>query len=263
MRKTLLFLLLISVLSSCVPRKNLIYLQGQPVPIKQIREINDTPYKLQVHDIITIDLKADDPNLVQMFQKQNGSGGGAIAQNQAQGGGFFFGYSVDRHGNIRLPYLGEINVLGYTTRQVREKIEEKLKEYLNDNTEIFITVRLDGIQYTIMGEVGSPGLKIIYQNQISILEAITNAGDITLVGDRKNVEVLRSTEEGMKKFEIDLTQIDALDSDVFFVKPNDYINVKPLPQKSWGVGTTGFQSLTTIVSVFSIVTSVILIVRGL
>jgi polysaccharide export outer membrane protein len=265
MRRTLLFLLLISVLCSCVPRKNLIYLQGEPVSLKKIREINDAPYKLQVHDIITIDIKADDSDMVSMFQKQNNTGVGI--QNQVQGGnaggGYFFGYSVDRHGNIRLPYLGEINVLGYTTEEVREKVEEKLKDYIKDGTEVFVNVRLDGIQYTIMGEVVSPGLKIIYQNQISILDAVTNAGDITLVGDRKHVEVLRMTPEGAKKFEIDLTKISALESEAFYIKPNDYINVKPLPQKTIGSGTTGLQSLSTIVSVFSLVTSVILIVGGL
>jgi polysaccharide export outer membrane protein len=261
MRKTLLFLLLISVMCSCVPRKNLIYLQGEPVSLKKIREINDTPYKLQVHDIIIIEIKADDENIVSMFRKQAAGAGGGV--NQVQGGGYFFGYSVDRHGNIRLPYLGEINVLGYTTRQVREKIEEKLKDYISEDTEIFVTVRLDGIQYTIMGEVGSPGLKTIYENRITILDAVTNAGDITIVGDRKSVEVLRISDQGAKKFEIDLTQISALDSEVFYVKPNDYINVKPLPQKTIGTGTSGLQSLSTIVSVFSLLTTAILIVRGL
>ena len=196
-----------------------------------------------------------------MFRKQNNAAGGAQAVVQGAGGGYFFGYSVDRHGNIRLPYIGEINVLGYTTEEVREKVEEKLDDYVEENTEIFVTVRLDGIRYTIMGEIASPGVKIIYQNQISIIDAVTNAGDITIVGDRKEVEVLRMTEEGYKKFEIDLTNISALDSEIFYVKPNDYINVKPLPQKALGFGTTGFQSLTTIV--FSLITSAILIARGL
>jgi polysaccharide export outer membrane protein len=264
MRKTFLFLLLISVLTSCVPRKKLIYLQGEPVSLKKIREINDIPYKLQVNDILIINIKADDENLVRMFQKQ-GNADNAV-QNNVQGGGgggYFFGYSVDKHGNIRLPYLGEINVLGYTTKEVREKVEGRLKEYLSDNTEIFVTVRLDGIRYRVMGEVGSPGPKIIYQNEVTIIDAVTNAGDITLVGDRENVEVIRMTPTGVKKFEVDLTKISAMDSEVFYIKPNDYINVKPLPQKSIGTGTTGLQSLTTIVSVFTLVTSVILIVRGL
>lgn len=263
MRKTFLFLICVVLMSSCVPRKNLIYLQGEPVSLKKIREINDEPYKLQVHDVVTIDIKASDPTLVQMFNKQSGQSAGQTPQLQNQAAGYFVGYSVDRHGNIRLPYLGEINVLGYTAIEVRKKVEDKLKEYLNDKTEIFVTVRLDGIKYTVMGEVESPGPKVVFQNQLSIIDAITNSGDITLVGNRKNVEVIRMTPGGVKKFEIDLTNMDAINSEVFFIKPNDYINVKPLSQKSWGTGTTGLQSLTTIVSVFTLVTSTILIVRGL
>ncbi|MEQ6122759.1 polysaccharide biosynthesis/export family protein [Pseudotenacibaculum sp. MALMAid0570] len=265
MRKVLLFLLFICFLSSCVPNKNLIYLQGEPVSLKEIRETNDAPYKLQVHDNISIDIKADEDKYVKLFQNttSNSVGGGANIPGQTQGTNLFTGYSVDRYGNIRIPYLGEINVLGYTTREVREKIEEKLKDYLTEDVETFVTVRLNGFKYTIMGEVGSPGQKIVYQNQLSILDAITNAGDITVVGNRKNVQVIRSTATGVQKFEIDLTRIDALNSDIFFIKPNDYINVMPLRQKSWGTGTTGLQTLTTIVSIFTLVTSTILIVRGL
>ena len=57
MKKTLLFLLVVSLMCSCVPRKDLIYLQGQPITEKEIREINDIPYKLQVHDILNIEIK--------------------------------------------------------------------------------------------------------------------------------------------------------------------------------------------------------------
>lgn len=255
-------MLCVVFMSSCVPRKNLIYLQGEPVSLNKIREINDAPYKLQVHDIISIDIKSEDEALVQMFKKEGSNQANNLQANNP-GAGYFTGYSVDRHGNIRLPIINEINVLGYTTVEIREKIEEKLKEYLEDDTELFVSVRLDGIKYTVMGEVGSPGPKIVFQNQLSIIDAITNAGDIGLVGNRKNVEVIRLTPSGVQKFEIDLTQIGALNSEVFFIKPNDYINVKPLGQKSWGTGTTGLQSLTTIVSVFTLITSTILIVRGL
>lgn len=265
MRKVFLFLLFIGFLSSCVPNKDLIYLQGKPVPKKEIHKINNAPYKLQVNDIITIDIKADNDELVKLFLKSNvPTGQGSVGnQGQGQSSGYFSGYTVDRHGNIRMPYFGEINVLGYTTREVRSKIEEKLDNYLAEGTDYFVSVKLDGIKYTVMGEVGSPGPKVIYQNQLSIIDAITNSGDITVTGNRKNIEVLRFTPTGTLKYNIDLTNIDALNSEIFYIKPNDYINVMPLRQKSWGTGTTGLQSLTTIVSVFTLVTSTILIVRGL
>ena len=118
-------------------------------------------------------------------------------------------------------------------------------------------------RYTIFGEVANPGPKVLYQNKVSILDAISNAGDISLTGNKKKVEVLRLSQDGRKKFSIDLTKIDALDSEVFYIEPNDYINVIPVKQKSWGTGTTGIQSLTTIISVFTLVTSTILLVRGL
>lgn len=261
MRKIFFFLFLSFILASCVPNKNLIYLKGQPVNSKQIRKISNEAYKLQVNDIISIDIKSSDPELVKFFTKDNNQNEGGSSQNQ---GGYFSGYTIDRHGNIRLPVLGEINVLGYTTKEVRIKIEDKLlQDSFKSKDDFFVTVKLDGIRYTVMGEVGSPGPKVIYQNQVSIIDAITNAGDITLTGNRKNVEVIRSTPTEVKKYQIDLTNIEAVNSELFYIKPRDIINVMPLKQKSWGTGTTGLQSLTTIVSVFTLVTSTILIVRGL
>ena len=154
------------------------------------------------------------------------------------------------------------NVLGYTTKEVRVKIEENLKKYLEKGTTIYVTVRLQGIKYTVMGEVNLPGTKIAYSNNLSIIDAITDSGDVSDVGDRKNVEVIRISPSGdVKKFEIDLTNIKAVNSEIFFIKPNDYINVKPLRQKSWGTGTTGLQSLSTIISLLTLFTSTVLIVR--
>ena len=266
MKKTLIFTFLITLLASCVPNKDLIYLQGKPVSNQEIQKINNTPYRLRVNDIINIDIKSVNPDLVKLFNKNTTSGSGG-ANNSSQGlsigSSYFSGYSVDRNGNIRMPYLGEINVLGYTEVEVREKIEKKLLEIFKNKKDIFVTVKLAGIKYTIMGEVGSPGPKVIFQNQVSIIEAITFSGDITIVGNRKKVEVIRFLPNETKKFQIDLTNIDAINSNIFYIKPNDYINIPPLKQKAWGSGTTGLQSLTTIISVFSLVTTTILLIKNL
>lgn len=259
MRKLLLLFLATTIFCSCVPNKDLVYLQGQPVSKKEIHRLKNVPYKLQVNDIIMVDIKATDQKLVSLFVKSQGNNQG----NLAQAGGYFNGFTVDDHGNIRLPYIGEINVLGYTTKEVRVKVENELSKLFQRSEDFFVNVKLDGIRYTIFGEVGSPGPKVIYQNQVSIIDAVSHAGDITLTGNRKKVEILRVFPEGRKKFTIDLTNVDAFDSDVFYIKPNDYINVLPLKQKSWGTGTTGLQSITTVISVFTLVTSTILLVRGL
>ncbi|NVK52664.1 MAG: polysaccharide biosynthesis/export family protein [Flavobacteriaceae bacterium] len=263
------FLLLIALvfLASCVPNKDLVYLQGKPLPKNEVYKLNNQPYRLQVDDVIHIDIKAKDTmtkKVIALFLKddltqlQTNTTGGF--ENNAR---YEYGYNVDKHGNIRLPYLGEMNVLGFTTKEVRIKLEKALLEYLKNENDIFVTVTLSGIKYTIMGEVVAPGPKVIYQNKVTIFDAISNAGDILLTGNKKNVELWRKSVQGRKKYTIDLTKATAFDSDIFYIQPNDIINVKALRQKSWGTGTTGLQSLTTIISVFSLVTSTILLIKNL
>ncbi|PQJ73402.1 polysaccharide biosynthesis/export family protein [Polaribacter butkevichii] len=255
MKKHLLLLLSISFFFSCVPSKDIIYLQGEPVAKKEIKRINNIPYKLQVDDILNIDIKSNDESLVSVFKKQSGNTGG--------GDGYFSGYSIDSYGNIRMPTLGEINVLGYTELEVRKKIENELKKYIKTQEELFVSVKLAGIKYTIIGEIGSPGPKVIFQNKLSIIDAISNSGDITTVGNRKKVEIIRNSITGTEKFTIDLTKISAFESEVFYVKPNDIINVMPLRQKTWGTGTTGLGALTTIVSLFTLISTTFILARNL
>ena len=134
---------------------------------------------------------------------------------------------------------------------------------MKNEDDLFVTVALAGIKFTIFGEVASPGTKVINQNNVTIIEAIANSGDITVTGNRKKVEIIRTSASGTKKMMIDLTDIKALDSDAFYIQPNDMIYVIPLKQKAWGTGTTGLQSLTTFVSIFTLVTSTILLIRNL
>ena len=252
MRKIPLFLVLIFLFLSCVPTKDLIYLSGTPKENIEIHKINTNPYKLQVGDNISIDVTSDNVNLVAVFLKSSGS----LSENTSTP----VIYSIDVNGNIRMPILGEINVLGYTTKEVRVKIEEKFANYFMKEDSYFVSVKLDGIKYTIMGEINSPGPKVVYQNQLSILDAITFSGDIPIGGDKKNVEVIRISPNGNKKLTIDLTTIDALNSEIFFIQNNDYINIKALRQKSL---TEGLKPITGIVSLISLLTTTILILRGL
>lgn len=261
MLKRFFIVLSICSLASCVPNKDLVYLQGKPIAKKDIYKLNNQPYRLQVNDVLSIDIKAKDENSVALFKKTNALNQGSNAQDAAML--LQSGYSINRHGNIRLPYIGEMNVLGFTTKEVRLKLEEALLDYLKSKEDFFVTVRLAGIRFTILGEVNDPGTKVINQNSVNIIEAIANSGDITVTGNRKKVELWRNTPSGKKKYTIDLTQATAFDSEVYFVQPNDLIYVIPLKQKAWGTGTTGLQSLTTIISVFTLVTSTILLVRNL
>lgn len=248
--------------ASCVPTKDLIYLQTKDnsETTAQIAASASKPYRLQVNDIVRISIKTIDPKMSEIFspstvQVPNGS-------DKSEQGLFFDGFTVDDHGNIRMPILGEINVIGYTLEELRIKIEKKLlEEFFNKEANIFVTVKLAGLRFTINGEIASPGIKTVFQEKLNILEAVAHSGDITITGDRKAVTVMRQTPAGLEMHDIDLTDIKATQSPYFYVQPNDYIYVKPLPQKSWGTGKTGIESLGTIISVLTLVTTTILLLK--
>ena len=263
MHKTIyLFLLLLFVLAtSCIPNKDLIYFQGQPQIRKTVYKMADEPYKLQVNDILDIKINSDDEKLVAVFNRIP-SDGMQTTRLFNQENLYFTAYSVDRDGTVEIPYIGRLNVLGYTEKEVQVKIQDELTKYFKDTSSIFVTVKLGGIRYTVLGEVAKPGTVILYQNQVNIAEAIANAGDITLTGNRRSVSVIRKGLGQTQKFSLDLTDINLIDSANYYIQPNDIIIVDPLKQKSWGTGTNGVQTFTTIVSIVSFIATTILLVRN-
>jgi polysaccharide export outer membrane protein len=236
------------------------YFQGEPLKKSDIYKLNNEPYRLQVNDILYIDIKAENDANVALFKTQQGN---QVGNTNPASGLYFSGYDVDRHGNIRIPYIGEVNVLGYTEDEVRKKIEVELGNFLKNPEMVFVTVKLSGIQFVVTGEVGSPGTVNLAQNQVSIIDAIANAGEITELGNRENVLLIRKTLDGVKKYSLDLTKIDIFESDSFYIQPNDIIYVAPLKQKAWGTGTTGLQSFSTVVTVLSFLISSVLLVKNL
>lgn len=263
MRLKFLGLLLLSGLmfTSCVTRKQLVYLQdnneGANTPIKAVPL---PEYRLQTNDIISITLKAIDPELVAVFNISSVTSNANSAQNRGDQAAYYDGFTVNSQGNIRVPIIGELNVIGQTLDEVRITIEsELLQKYFNKEANIFVNVKMAGLRYTINGEIASPGTKTAFQEKISILEAIANSGDITIIGDRKNVTVIRQYPYGTEMHDIDLTDIKVMESPYFYLQPNDYVYVKPLPQKSWGTGKTGIESLGTIITLLSLATTTYLL----
>ena len=258
MNRSFLWLLVTAfLLASCVPTKDLIYLQdkGNSGNEQAVNLVASKPYRLQVNDLLSVSIKASDSRLLELFSPALNESG--ITSEQAI---YSKGYSVDDHGNIRLPTLGEVNVLGCTLEEARIKVEEKLlDEYFKEEANIFVVIKLAGFRFTVNGEVTKPGSQMLFQDKVTIMEAIANSGDITVTGDRKSVVVMRQFPTGTEMHTIDLTDMKSMSSPFYQLQPNDYIYVKPLPQKAWGTGSTGVQSLTTIVSVLTLVTTTLLI----
>jgi len=262
-KKGFYILLFISgMFTSCIPIKDLVYLQDKETSGDQttVLSVESKPYRLQVNDILSIDIKAIDPKLVSIFSSSQSETGNV---SKSESGLYFNGSTVDDHGNIRMPILGEINVIGYTLEEVRIRIEKKLlEEYFKAEANIFVTVKLAGFRYTINGEVGSTGTKTLFKENVNIMEAIANAGDITTVGNRKAVTVIRQTPTGVQMNDIDLTDVNVMKSPYYNLQPNDYVYVKPLRQKTWGTGQTGIQSIGTIITLLSLGATVYLLVKN-
>ncbi len=258
-----LFYLLLSIgvlFTSCISTRDLVYLQKKDNSDVEtsISAVESKPYRLQINDVLSITIKAIDPKLVAIFSTTNGAEAG-----KSESGLYFDGFTVDDHGNIRMPILGEMNVIGYTLDEVRIKIEKQLlKEYFNKEANIFVTVKLAGFRYTINGEVGSTGTKTLFQDHVNIMEAIANSGDIAITGNRKAVTIIRQTPNGSEMHDIDLTDINVMQSPYFYLQPNDYIYVKPLKQKTWGTGKTGIESLSTIITLLSLATTTFLLLKN-
>src|SRR5690554_3036523 len=258
----IIFLFFTLITTSCISTKQLTYFQEDSSAADSlmfVRKLQE-PYRLQVHDLLSIRIKVLDQETVGIFNPISDANPNATGEERL----YYDGFVVNDHGNIRIPILGEVNVLGYTVDEIRENLEERLlQDFFKEEANLFVTVKLAGIRYTINGEISSPGSKIIYRDQVSIMEAIANSGDITLTGDRSEVIIIRQYPAGQKVHRIDLTKIEAMDSPYYYVKPNDLILINPLPQKSFGTGTTGLESIRTIASILSIIGTTVLLMKRL
>lgn len=251
------------LLSSCITNKDLVYLQDKGTDTDSLLVIKELskPYRVQVNDILSINIKSTDSELAKLVAIFQPTG---KADESGQEGLYYNGFTVDLHGYITFPILGNINVLGYTTEQIVDIVKAALlKKYLKDISQIFVTVKLAGLRYTVSGEVNGAGVLTLYQERVNIIEALANAGDIKETGDRTDVMVIRQYPNGQKIHHIDLTNRVAMHSPYYYIQPNDMILVKPLKRKSLGVGKTAIETISTISSIFSVIISTYFLTRNL
>lgn len=249
MRRVLLFMVAIVCLSSCVSREKLTYLQDKKgdADSTEFGQLQRRKYQVQPNDILNITIRSFDEETSKLFNAA------AQTTTNINAGDLIFylnGYSIDPEGFIDMPVVGKVHVLGKNVDEIKILVEQKLQEYFKKNA-VFVNVQLAGVRFSIVGDVARPGKYVIYQNQVNIFEALSLAGDITMVGDRKHVQIVRSNPGGVQTIELDLTDKEIISSPYFFIQPNDIINVKPLKVKSIGIGTTGFQTFASILGVLA------------
>lgn len=133
-------------------------------------------------------------------------------------------YVVDSKGDIYLPTLGEMHVAGLTTEQVRDEIAAQVRKSVSD---AMVRVELVNFQVVVAGEVATPRTIPVTRNRFSVLDAISQAGDLTPYGERSNVLIIRE-ENGKRVYKrLNLNSSDVLTSPYFYLQQNDYVYVEP------------------------------------
>ncbi|WP_286735611.1 MULTISPECIES: polysaccharide biosynthesis/export family protein [Sphingobacterium] len=216
----LFYTMALLLLCSCGSRKNMVYLQNDSTQINTIYE-QYIP-KIQTNDILTVVVTAADPKVTAPFNPLSTMM--ATTMSQQVDLALRPTYTVDNDGKITLPMLGKIKIAGLTRLEAIEKIRGELANYIKDPG---VNINFNNFRVSVLGEVARPGSFIVPSERVTVLEALSMAGDLTIRGIRENVLIIR--EEGGQKsiHRLDLTKQSTLNSPYYYLAQNDVIYVEP------------------------------------
>lgn len=249
----LLSILLFSALQSCTRYRNIVYLQQ---PENEPDSINFYPYqvpeyKIQKRDVLYIRIISMNQEVTQVINAAPVSGANLYSNDASF---YIYGYNVSDSGEVELPVVGKVKVVDKTLEQAKQSIIEQTLKFLKDPT---VIVKLISFKYSVLGEVARPGMYTNFNNQLTVLEAISQAGDVTTFGNRKKVMVVRPDVNGTTTYRFDLTTTDILKSEGFFLLPNDVVYVEPMKSKNFR------NNIPTISLVLGAITTFILVLNYL
>ena len=239
------------LLQSCVSKKQVLYLQD--VNAIDITEVTSSEYTFQENDILKIDVTSIEMKASIPYNKVLPIGA-ANSLNLIQ----LEGYLVTKKKTINFPVLGEISVEGKTTTDLENYLKQRLESeghLLKPN----VAVRLLNAKVTILGEVNIPGTYTFTEKNMSLLQLLGLAGDLTIDGDRQDIILIRETDGKRTVANIDLTSADWLMSPYQNVQPNDVLIINPNSKKVRSAGLVG--NISTVLSIASILLSTIILIR--
>lgn len=245
MNKLLVLLLALVTLSqSCVHHRELITINGnEEVPenmrsdqiIQYINYYNFKPHRIKPYDLLMIKVNAFDGSTEEFLNREFKTDNIYSRQIGYDPASLYFNsYGVDEKGFVFLPLIDSIHVEGMTLNELKLKLDQAYTPYLKFAS---THVKLANNRVAVLGEVNKPGLHYMFNEQNTILDAISAAGDFTDFGNRKKIKLIRQTAEGSKSVYINLFRSDFLSTEYFFVQPNDMIYVEPIKVKSWDVSS--------------------------
>ena len=267
--KILFIGLLVGLLSSCVTSRKVNYMQE---PDKYIPHYADTlsfeDYTLRIGDRLYIYVASLNEEIMKMY---NSGGTNASQMRQQMGQGSTYGsydlytYLVDQEGNIDFPTIGKIYVRGLTTREVKKKLEEELGTLLSELpggfSMVSVEVNIVNRSFSIIG--AQSGRYAINKEKMTIFEALAMAGDLGEFNSRKEIKLVREKNGVTTIKTFDARSKDIINSEYYYVEPNDIIYIRQIPGYSFGINSAATAvgvTATTIsfgIFVYSVVQTVI------
>jgi polysaccharide export outer membrane protein len=238
---TIAKVLIIALLaSSCISQKKVMLLQNHNAKEAQTSFENKkkTSYQIQSGDHLYIRVYSLDPKTSKFFQSDL-----PTLMNPTYL--YLNSYMVDPDGYINFSFIDKLFVKGMTLDEVQKKIQTTLNEYFKETT---VTIKLVNFQIAILGEVSSPGNFTIDKDQINLLQAIAMAGGVKEFGNVKNVTLVRQTLKGSEMFHLNLSDNKILESDYFYLMPNDIVYVEPMKAKSWAFSQFPYSMVLAVMS---------------
>lgn len=242
------------LMTSCASYKNIPYFKNLPdstYVYKNGVKINATAYeelKIQPDDILQVTIQTVDPELNSVMGTDM-PGASNMQTDKPNSVPDITGYLVDKQGIIELPIAGKIKVGGLTTAEAKEAIRLKATTYYKEPV---VNVRIVNFKVTVLGEVARPGAYIINGEKATILDALGQAGDMTIFGIRKNVLLSRLENGQQKMVRFDLNSTDIFDSPYFYLRQGDIVYVQPSKGKAAANDGAMLRTYTIITSTLSL-----------
>ncbi len=210
---------------------------------------------VRTDDILNIVIQTLDPNSNQILNQGNlpvlsGAASGTPTNSQS----VISGYLVDKDGFIRMPYIGNLLVKGFTTAQIRDTIVQKISYYFKDPV---VNVRFANFKVTVLGEVKNPSTFVIPNEKPTVIDALGLAGDITLYGKRNNVLLIRDNEGKKEIARLNLDSSRSISSPYFYLRPNDVLVVEASASRVESTDAYRTKYISIIVGALSLATIIV------
>lgn len=269
LKRCLLLAACAALLSSCATPKEVVYFQDLQQTDGTLAAVQAKEIRVRPDDKISIIVNSRDPQLTDLFNlpyvsRQLGQTLRSVTSTYGQSQGVS-GYTVDSDGNIDFPVLGKIHVEGMTREEIGRCIKDELigQDLVKDP---IVTVEFMNLTVSVMGEVAKPGRYAIERDRITILDALSMAGDLTIYGRRDAVMVQRMEGDTLQVYQLNLVSgQDVYNSPAFYLQQNDLVYVAPndVKVRESTVNGNNIRSTSFWISLGSLLTSVAVLITNI